>query len=332
MSNNFTYVIPVSGNLFPQQLSAMCFVFEKLKQLKVVRSPKIVCSSSGGNISAYISMGSGWEKSNILNTISSFSSDIFVKAWAPFVPSIIVFPMTKTFFRKSDDPENYINKRFNKSSITETEIWSGCFNDSEDKNELFCNLSKDESILDIDSNLLKEMYTNPPNYLDGNIEIIAKTVYASAALPYITEQVDIHDNKYIDGGLMYASPFSCLYPFIRDHYSKTSSKYQVFYFSPVMVSTKPSSLVNIEILSLLLHGSLINDKNYAINGLGDFSDVIHERHDNLEFLNSNLLTKDFVVIMSPKVYTVVDLINVDKGKIMEIINKPLFFCDVYYKN
>ena len=330
MSNNFTYVIPVSGFLFPQQLSAMCYLFEKLKTLKIIRSPRLVCSSSGGNVSAYIAMGSGWEKSNIINTVSTFKSDIFVKSWAPFVPSILLFPLTKTFFRKSDDPENYIIKRFNKSSITETEIWSGCFNDSEDKNELFCNLSYSDSILkNININLLKETYTNPPNYLDGNIEIIAKTVYASAALPYITEQVDIHDNKYIDGGLMYASPFSCLYPAIKSYYTSSSNKYQVFYFSPVLVSVKPSSLVNIEIISLLLHGSLINDKNYAIAGLG--VNYSHERYENLEFLTSTFIQdKNFVVILSPSTCKTIDLINVDPNKIIDIINKPAFICDVYY--
>lgn len=330
MNNNFTYVIPVSGSLFPHQLSELCALFEKLKFLKILTSPRIVCSSSGGNISAYISMGSGWEKSNVINTVSTFEKDIFVKAWVPFVPSIFVFPMTKTFFRKSDDPENYIIKRFNKSSITETEIWSGCFNDSEDKNEIFCNLSN--SILTIDNNLLKESYTNPPNYLNGDIETIAKTVYASAALPYLTEQVDIRDNKYIDGGIMYASPFSCLYPFIRDYYSMNSSKYQIFYFSPVLTSEKPTSLVNIEIISLLLHGSLINDKNFAISGLGDFSTVTHEKHENLSFLTLDFIqTKDFVVIFSPSKEKSIDLINVDSDKIIEIIKNPSFVCDVYFK-
>lgn len=274
------YVLPISGGGFVSQLGLLAELYDATNDPTSTidkGTPDLVLSSSGGNVAAYLAMVSGWSSTGIMHNIRSVKSGIFVQPWTPpFLPTWLMFPFTQSIYRNGSGMDQLFTSLYTPRSITQTEIWTGTYNATSQRCGLFCNLGKDSAFVKDDLILNGTILYDADEfkYLDGDTGKIAKAVYASAAIPFVTEGIYIGKDKYVDGGLSYSSP---LIP-ISDHLKVCLDRYlaggvslstsgrpliQMFYFCSYDMDSRFSDSMYTKSIGLLIHSSGLQDRAFA---------------------------------------------------------------------
>lgn len=321
------YVLPVSGGGFVVQIALLKILNESAENFK----PDLVLGSSGGNVSAYLSMVGDWNYSSIVKNSYLISSKLFVESWTPsFLPSWLALPLTKSVYRSSDGVKNLFKKIYNQDSVTNTEIWSGTYNKDTQKAAFFCNKSLENAFLK-DLNVNEHIYDREESvYLNGNVEEIADACYASASIPYITSGVKIKGEKHVDGGVAYASPLVPLKNKIINTIRKQKSDelIQIIHFSSYNMDEVFSDNLYSNSIGLLIHSTLLHDRDACVSFLREFGTIseipeIYNRGNKeiLSRLINELKDSSYVMMLSPNVSMSISVTNFDSTEVIDIINK-----------
>ena len=302
------FSMPVSGGCFIAQVSlylelyrSRCKIHDGKFPSYKAYTPDLCFGSSGGNVALYILLCSDWESNNIIRTLCSLESDMFIKSWFPdhmnFIPTGILGVFNGSLYRSGYGAEYIFKRYFNCKTFQNTEIWTGTYNISTNKAEFFCNRSKHNALVQqqfFEPDM--ESYCSMPlRYISDEPDplcLCAKTAMASAAIPIIVPKQKIGKHLYSDGGIMYASgtlPLANeIFRVVKGHcYPKESimdkcgnisvkqkilppRKLRHFYFSPYDMYSKEivesSRTINGPI-SQILYSCLLQDKASAIENL-----------------------------------------------------------------
>lgn len=194
-------ILPVSGGGFVTQLA----ILQHLCGVNYV--PDITLASSGGNVAAYVASAANWKWAGIERIAKELNHDLFARPWNS-VSSLayIIGYFDGNLHNKGLGVHAFLSNYFTPESITKYEIWTGTYNKLKQKARLFCNRSRETSILDvsiIDHDLTQSM---KPGFANGDLNLIAKAGIASASIPAIVPAEIIEGEPYIDGGIAGASP------------------------------------------------------------------------------------------------------------------------------
>jgi len=217
------YILPVSGGGFPAQLQQLIY-FAAEKQVAtntteetgdyLEYTPDICLGSSGGNVSAYIGLSGNWTEGGIKRVVKTVNSDMFSQTWWPkpmgFLPTWILGIFEGSIFKPGYGPSRLLKAFSDTQSIQEVEIWSGTFNKTQKRTQLFCNKKSTDTYISETTYNPFLFKTTPLTYMNGNIDLISKVTVASASVPVLFQPVEINGEEYIDGGVTYFSPLTPL--------------------------------------------------------------------------------------------------------------------------
>lgn len=214
----YVLVLPVSGGGFVSQLA----ILEHLCEAKFI--PNLTLASSGGNVAAYIAAAANWKWAGIERIARELSQSLFARPWNSVMSiSMIIGYFKGNVYNKGDGVYDFLSKYFTSSTITKYEIWTGTYNKNRQRARLFCNRSKEKSIVDvscIDHDLTQSM---EPIFANGDITVISQAGIASASIPAVVPAENIMGEDYMDGGVAGASPLTIMQEpilkYTRDHNS-----------------------------------------------------------------------------------------------------------------
>lgn len=231
-------VLPVSGGGFPGQLA----ILQHLCESHFV--PDITLASSGGNVAAYVAAAADWKWAGVERIAHELNKDLFAKPWSSFATmSFVVGYFEGNVYNKGNGVKAFISEHFTPETIVKYEIWTGTYNRLHQKGSVFCNRSREASVVDtncIDYDLTQ---STPPVYANGNFDIIASAGVASASIPAIVPPELIDNEPHIDGGIAGASPLAIMQEPILQHTKKTDEPLHIVYVNSVDLSKcniKPS--------------------------------------------------------------------------------------------
>lgn len=209
------FVCPISGGAFPVQIG---FIAE-LTSLGI--KPDIIMGSSGGNIAAYIGLASQWNPKEMDPIVNQLKSSMFALSWWPsylkFLPSWLIGYFKGSIYAEGTGAINLFREIFTPENISSTEIWTGTMNQEEGKGQLFCNQKREEAIIqELDSNRFWTRDYLPLTYVGNDIDFLALVSIASASIPIVVPAKVIDGQRFVDGGISFASPLSLLHEQIRE--------------------------------------------------------------------------------------------------------------------
>lgn len=228
----YVLVLPVSGGGFVSQLA----ILQHLCESKFV--PDLTLSSSGGNVAAYVAAAANWKWPAIERISYELTNDLFACQWNSV--SSLAFIMgyfEGNVYNRGIGVNDFLEKYFTQETITKYEIWTGTYNKLKQKARLFCNRSKEDSIMDvscIDHELTQSM---EPLFTRGNIQTIAKAGIASASIPAIVPAEIIDGEPYIDGGIAGASPLTIMQEPILKYIKDKNTSLHIIYVNSVDLSS-----------------------------------------------------------------------------------------------
>lgn len=224
-------VLPVSGGGFVTQLAIIQYLCE------VEYIPDVILSSSGGNVAAYVASISEWKWNNIIKVARKLSRDLFVNQWSEIsIIQTIIGYYQGNKYKSGKGVYSFLKEYFNKESIQKHEIWTGTYNIKRQKARLFCNLKKEDSILNtdyIDEELTQSM---SPHYCNGNIKLISDVLIASACVPGIVPAKTINGEQYLDGGVAGASPLKIMQEPILRYVDENNEPLHLIYVNSIDLS------------------------------------------------------------------------------------------------
>ncbi len=227
----YVFVLPVSGGGFVSQLA----ILQHLCESQII--PDITLASSGGNVAAYIAAAANWKWAAIERIARELSHDLFVEPWNSISAlSMIIGYFKGNMYNKGSGVNNFLKKYFTSDTIIKYEIWTGTYNKNRQQARLFCNKSKEASIMDvscIDHNLTQSM---SPIFANGNIELIGKAGSASASIPAIVPSQQILDESYVDGGVAGASPLTIMQEPILKYVRDNNTSQHIIYINSIDLS------------------------------------------------------------------------------------------------
>lgn len=222
-------ILPISGPKFVNQIAAILH----LSEINFV--PDVTFSSSGGNVTAYLCSAANWQRHKILKLCYTLNSGLFVKKWcySDGIAFIIGF-FRGTVYNKGEGAKKWLEEMFDQETIQKDEIWTGTYNKKLQKPCLFTNKNK--------SNFIEGecFYTGinqcmPLCYTSGDIDLLSKSIMASACIPGVVPEQYIDGEPYSDGGVYSASPIVLLSePFLKYFHKKEKEgeKLNLIYISP----------------------------------------------------------------------------------------------------
>lgn len=227
----YVFALPASGGGFVSQLG----IIQHLCETGFI--PDLILASSGGNVAAYVAAAANWKWAGIERIARELSQDLFARPWN----SVLSISKAIGYFKgdvydKGSGVDDFLSRYFTPSSITKYEIWTGTYNKNRQQSRLFCNRSKENSILDvscIDNDLTQSM---DPVFADGDIELISKASIASASIPVIVPAQKILGEDYIDGAVSGASPLTIMQEPILKHIRNTDSPLHIIYINSTDLS------------------------------------------------------------------------------------------------
>lgn len=199
-------VLPVSGGGFVNQLAIMQRICESTWR------PDVTLASSGGNVTAYVALAANWKWAGIERISRELNQELFIKPWNSIsILSAVIGYFKGQLYNKGLGVENFMNYYFTPETICNHEIWTGTYNKDRRKTKLFCNMKKEDCILDLDD-IVDEQVTQSmlPTYASGNIKLISEACFASASIPALLPPQVIENENYVDGCVSGASPLSTL--------------------------------------------------------------------------------------------------------------------------
>lgn len=258
------YILPVSGGSFCVQLGqiaavSLAYSILKAKGKNVSRKrekPDIALASSGGNIAAYFSLASDWNRDRILANAHLIRSESFMTGWAEYVPSWLFLPIARSVFRPGYGFNTLFDRCFTtKSASYGTEIWTGVMNKTKKQHQLFNNKKEGNTILVPDKikgdegTLLFTGNNLDPVYLDGDRKKIAEVTMASASIPWLVKPVPINGDACSDGGSMFSSPLSVVSRQIANLSDCCGGTYKLrmIYFATSLITQR--TVLTIELMS-----------------------------------------------------------------------------------
>lgn len=254
-------VLPVSGGAFPSQLAELSLLGKK---------DGITLASSGGNVAAYICLAADYNPYTIERLLRQITSSMFLSNWWPY-PLSTVFPSyipgytRGSYYGSGIGAGPFFERNFTVKSIEEREIWTGTTCCDNSRSQLFCNRSKETSIIKSKYFRREEYNTMPLKYLDGNIKDISTIALASAAIPSLVPPVKFDKQELIDGGASYSSPLSPMVPILR-HYESIHIDYVNSFdveATNSLCHNNISTLVR-TVTSEMIHSMIINDRATGI--------------------------------------------------------------------
>ena len=236
----YVFVLPVSGDGFPVQLG----ILEHLCESGFV--PDITLSSSGGNVAAYVAAAADWKWAAIERISRELSHDLFASPWNSVSSvAMIIGYFQGNAYNKGSGVYEFLSRYFTPVSIMKYEIWTGTYNKNRQQARLFCNRSKENSIVDvscIDHDLTQSM---EPVFTNGNIELIGQACTASASIPGVVPAQTIMDEDYIDGGVAGASPLTIMQEPILKYISDRDSLHIIYVNSVDLSSPDVKAIHNV---------------------------------------------------------------------------------------
>jgi predicted acylesterase/phospholipase RssA len=344
MSDTFTvYVLPISGPKFPVQLGFLELIYDSLTSHgydgSSSYSPSLVLSTSGGNICAYLGLSSQWDSQMMRNKARELTPEMFISDWCRLYPSWSMFPWTGALFRPGTGPGNLFRSIFTRDTVKATEIWTGTYNATREKAQLFCNLSEENSCLRshmrssgrFENRILNHL---PHEYLDGHVARIASVSLASASIPVLTKGVEIDGDNYLDGGIMYSSPLPILCDDIKRKIKASCKPLRLIYFSSNPICDQKSSISLAKEINSLLIANCILDQKAAISLLSSISDGEetsreYERVDRVVLREILKETESLhtVIFMYPKVNISISMFNFSHDDVVEASSLAKLNCD-----
>jgi len=246
-------ILPVSGGHFVNQVALISLLCDHNYK------PKLLLGSSGGAIAAYIGLCADWKYNGILRVMEDISSELFVKSWwgttlGPHIPSGVIGIFKGAIYKHGKGADEVLKKYLTPDSVTRCEIWAGTYNKDTGTAGMFCNKSYEKSYVKSDDSIPSMPTTI--NYLNGNIDNVSKSIYASSCIPTLLPAVDIGGEKYFDGGLVSASP---LFP-LSDYLPNCL---KIFYISSFNMEKEKADLVDCSNIIQIGMGSMAE----AVTGL-----------------------------------------------------------------
>jgi predicted acylesterase/phospholipase RssA len=350
------YVAPVSGGGFPAQVQQILYVTsekskafnDKTQNISDYYIPDICMGTSGGNVSLYLAISGSWSEGGIKRVISSLSPSMFSRTWWPgplsIVPTWVLGIFEGAVYKPGYGAENLLRAFNTVESIQSVEMWNTAFNKDAKRTGLFCNKSYKDTFISPFTYSSFDFKTLPLKYLAGSISKIARSVIASASIPYLFKPVEIDGEMYVDGGVTYPSPFTPLQEEIYNcvkgivnplQYAVKESIYpipvptqeqkdalttkrdreilHITYFSPYNIDetkeTTDSALGDNSVLSNLTDASCVKDRYTGLNLLLR----LKESSQNINVVDSRT-----------NLYTLSDL--------FKMYNDTHYFCEIYVRD
>lgn len=212
-------VLPVSGNFFPSQLGML------LQLIEIGYDPKLILGTSGGAVCSVLGLGADWSVEGIHRMIRKLKPSLFLKNWWPkplsFLPSWSLGVFRGSVYNRGHESEALFQTYFSKDALTQKEVWIGVTNQSQERAQLFCNLSRENSCIDskcFESRL--KMGQTPLckslQFLDGDVSKLEKVTVASASIPTLVPPKQIDEDLFADGGIFFASPLTPMKDCLRE--------------------------------------------------------------------------------------------------------------------
>lgn len=326
MDRNALWVLPVSGGLFPVQLTQAMWILE------AGYKPLALFSSSGGNVVSYLIATGNFFVDRISLITKYLSSRIIIRSWWPaylsYLPTGIKGIFTGSIYRINPKFYDYFKCIYTISPPT-IEIWTGIYNKTTNKTQLVCNLSKEEAFFSAEesANLLNVM---PTIYANNDINILSSACLASASVPTIFPAVKIGEYNYIDGGDSYSSPLSVLASSVKE--KKIT---HMVYFSPKNIDEIKINDTNQATsiysngkyaLSSLLHSLSIQDRISGIKSVvGDsyqYAEYPCVSKDEFKIFLSIFMAKNKAFIeLYPYKQASIDMTNFEGYDILKIVEQ-----------
>lgn len=228
----YILVLPVSGGGFVSQLG----ILQHLCESQFI--PDLTLASSGGNVAAYVAAAANWKWAGIERIARELDQSLFAQPWNSVSSlSMIIGYFKGNVYNKGNGVHEFISRHFDSKTINKYEIWTGTYNKYRQKARLFCNRSRDKSIVDIsciDHELTQSM---EPIFANGNIELISKAGIASASIPAVVPPQKIFDEDYVDGGIAGASPLSIMQEPILKYIREKDDSLHIIYVNSVDLSS-----------------------------------------------------------------------------------------------
>lgn len=228
----YVLVLPVSGGGFVSQLA----ILQHLCESQFI--PDLTLASSGGNVAAYVAAAAGWKWAAIERIARELTQSLFAQPWNSVSSlSMIIGYFKGDVYDKGSGVGDFISRHFDSTSITKHEIWTGTYNKYRQKARLFCNRSREDSIMDttcIDHDLTQSM---EPIFANGNIELISQSSIGSASIPGMVPPQKIFNEDYIDGGVAGASPLTIMQEAILKYIRDKDDSLHIFYVNSVDLSS-----------------------------------------------------------------------------------------------
>lgn len=206
-------VLPVSGNFFPAQLSLLS------ELISVNYDPGIILGTSGGAVSSILSLGADWSVNGIRRLAKQLKPSLFLSNWWPnslsFLPSWSLGYFRGSVYNAGFDSQEFFKKYMTSELLTQKEVWIGVSNQSKDRAQFFCNLSEEDSMIDVKCfeshvKIGKNSHCDHLKFAGGDLHLIRKATIASASIPTLVPPQEIEGDSFSDGGLFYASPLTPL--------------------------------------------------------------------------------------------------------------------------
>jgi predicted acylesterase/phospholipase RssA len=272
------YSLPVSGGGFPAQLQQLIYIYNERQKATDTNenignyleyTPDICIGSSGGNVSSYIALSGNWSEGGIKRVVKTLNSKMFSQTWWPgplgFLPTWVLGIFEGAIFKPGYGPSRLLKAFSDDQSIQDVEVWSGTFNKTQKRTQLFCNKRKEDCYITEYYNTFT-FKTMPLTYMDGDIDYISRVAVASASVPVLFKPVTIHtqytpegtEDEFIDGGVTYQSPLTPLqdkiYSILRPgdallDFDMTSSPFPVPAPTPISATLPTKSLLHLTYFS-----------------------------------------------------------------------------------
>lgn len=302
-------VLPISGGSFPYQVGILKFLVKH-----VGYDSELLLGSSGGSVAAYILHEADFKYDNIDNVACSLTSQMFCREWSNALPILgyaCGYMHKGAIFRDGTGGEQFLRAGFDNISIQKREIWSGTYNITAGKSQLFCNRSMHNSLLG-KFNLDKSLYQICDNiYCGGNINLIADAIMASASIPGVVPAKNIGGHLYQDGGLSAASPMTLLNS-LFDKYDKLN----ITYINSEDLNTNNTSLTSRGVLGGITQARDSVIKNIIAHDRMSCSQVLFRSCTECRCDQAPLLYKS-MPLNEDTIHTIYDIIKSSRKSLTE---------------
>lgn len=213
------YCCPVSGGAITAELAL-------LREIAMARAvfdnnmdnikPHIFLGSSGGNIAGYIGLAAKWNPYGITRISRLLEPEMLITSWWPnhldFLPTSLLGIFSGSLYREGYGCTKLFKNIFTKKSITEVEMWTGCFSLENNKGKLWTNKCEGETFINRERFEKDRVIYNYDNlsYTNGDIELLSKITVASASIPVLVSHQKIRGMTFVDGGACNSSPLTIL--------------------------------------------------------------------------------------------------------------------------